>query len=66
MREDPQLYGFAESHPCAQSARGWAAPLPFYGDDFYFGITSWASLLATTSRISLRFLPASIMASRDP
>jgi hypothetical protein len=32
----------------------------------YFGITSRASLLATTVRISLRFLPASIMASREP
>ena len=32
----------------------------------YFGITSRASLLATTSRISRRFFPASIIASRDP
>jgi hypothetical protein len=32
----------------------------------YFGITSRANLLATTSRISLRFFPASIMASREP
>jgi hypothetical protein len=32
----------------------------------YFGITSRANLLATTSRRSLRFFPASIMASRDP
>ncbi len=33
---------------------------------FYFGITSRASLLDITSRISLRFLAASSMASRDP
>jgi hypothetical protein len=32
----------------------------------YFGITSRANLLITTSRISLRFFPASIMASREP
>ena len=32
----------------------------------YFGITSRASLLATTSRVSLRFFPASIIASREP
>ena len=32
----------------------------------YFGITSCANLLITTSRISLRFFPASIMASREP
>jgi hypothetical protein len=32
----------------------------------YFGITSRANLLATTSRSSARFFPASIMASRDP
>jgi hypothetical protein len=32
----------------------------------YFGITSRASLLATTSRSSLRFFPASIIASREP
>ena len=36
-------------------------PLPSY-----FGITSRANLLATTSRISLRFVAASIMASREP
>jgi hypothetical protein len=34
--------------------------------DSYFGITSRANLLATTSRISLRFFAAAIMASRDP
>ncbi len=34
--------------------------------DNYFGITSRASLLITTSRTSLRFLPASSMASREP
>ena len=33
---------------------------------FHFGITSCASLLDITSRISLRFFPASSMASRDP
>jgi hypothetical protein len=32
----------------------------------YFGITSRANLLATTSRISFRFFAASIMASREP
>ena len=32
----------------------------------YFGITSLATLLATTSRISARFLAASSIASRDP
>ena len=32
----------------------------------YLGITSRANLLATTSRSSVRFFPASIMASRDP
>lgn len=32
----------------------------------YFGITSRANLLATTSRISLRFFAASSMASREP
>ena len=32
----------------------------------YFGITSRANLLATTSRNSVRFLPASIIASREP
>jgi hypothetical protein len=31
----------------------------------YLGITSRANLLATTSRRSLRFFPASIMAARD-
>jgi hypothetical protein len=34
--------------------------------EIYFGITSRANLLATTSRSSLRFFPASIMASREP
>jgi hypothetical protein len=33
---------------------------------FYFGITSRANLLATTSRISPRFFAASSMASREP
>src|ERR1700674_1842277 len=32
----------------------------------YFGTTSRANLLATTSRRSARFLPASIIASREP
>jgi hypothetical protein len=32
----------------------------------YFGVTSRANLLATTSRISLRFFAASSMASREP
>ncbi len=32
----------------------------------YFGITSRANLLATNSRISVRFFPASTMASREP
>ena len=36
------------------------------GRDRYFGISSWANLLITTSRMSLRFLAASSMASRDP
>jgi hypothetical protein len=37
--------------------------LRFHG---YFGIISRASLLATTSRSSLRFFPESIIASREP
>ena len=41
------------------------AAIGFPGD-FYLGITSRASLLDTTSRSSLRFLPASSMASREP
>jgi hypothetical protein len=32
----------------------------------YFGVTSRANLLAITSRMSLRFFPASIIASREP
>jgi hypothetical protein len=32
----------------------------------YLGVTSRAKWLDTTSRISARFLPASIMASREP
>ena len=32
----------------------------------YFGISSWANLLATTSRMPVRFFPASIIASREP
>ncbi len=44
-----------------------AAPvcLP-HGSNSYFGITSRANLLITTSRISLRFFAASSMASREP
>jgi hypothetical protein len=38
----------------------------YFLDDCYFGITSRASLLATNSRISVLFFPASIIASRDP
>jgi hypothetical protein len=34
--------------------------------NFYFGITSRANLLDTTSRSSLRFFAASIIASREP
>lgn len=36
------------------------------GSNAYLGMISRASLLITTSRRSLRFLPASIMASREP
>ena len=34
--------------------------------NFYFGITSRASLLDTTSRLTLRFFAASIIASLEP
>lgn len=58
--------------PIAQTLSSGALWLRFewlasvLGIDSYFGITSRASLLITTSRRSLRFFPASIMASREP
>src|ERR1035441_9956553 len=61
-RGNPKPVIAVESHPSKNE--GWGTREQRF--HFYFGITSCANLLATTSRISLRFFPASIMASRDP
>jgi hypothetical protein len=56
--------GLRQTRPSLPIQQRWTNEALLSG--IYFTITSRANLLATISRSSVRFLPASIMASREP